>query len=76
MQLDNLLALRRSAFVATTDSDHELLVHPNLARRIQLSGTTERDRQSEAQTGLVHHSDRRIQGQFNRWLQHLPEYNF
>ena len=38
MRLDNLLALRRSAFVATTDSDHELLVHLNLARRIQLSG--------------------------------------
>jgi putative transposase len=38
MRLDNLLALRRSAFVATTDSDHELLVHLNLARRMQLSG--------------------------------------
>jgi transposase InsO family protein len=37
MRLDNLLALRRSAFVATTDSDHELLVHLNLARRMQLS---------------------------------------
>jgi putative transposase len=35
--LDNLLALRRSAFVATTDSDHELLVHLNLAGRMQLS---------------------------------------
>jgi putative transposase len=41
MRLDNLLALRRSAFVATTDSDHELLVHLNLARRIQLSGTNQ-----------------------------------
>ncbi len=38
MRLDNLLALRRSAFVATTDSDHELLMHLNLARRIQFSG--------------------------------------
>jgi putative transposase len=38
MRLDNLLALRRSAFVATTDSDHELLVHLNLAGRMQLSG--------------------------------------
>jgi putative transposase len=38
MRLDNLLALRRSAFVATTDSDHELLVHLNLAARMQLSG--------------------------------------
>jgi putative transposase len=38
MRMDNLLALRRSAFVATTDSDHELLVHLNLARRMQLSG--------------------------------------
>ena len=38
MRLDNLLALRRSAFVSTTDSDHELLVHLNLASRMQLSG--------------------------------------
>jgi transposase InsO family protein len=38
MRMDNLLALRRSAFVATTDSDHELLVHLNLANRMQLSG--------------------------------------
>jgi len=38
MRLDNLLALRRSGFVATTDSDHELLVHLNLAGRMQLSG--------------------------------------
>lgn len=38
MRLDNLLALRRSAFVATTDSDHELLVHLNLASRMQLNG--------------------------------------
>jgi transposase InsO family protein len=38
MRLDNLLALRRAAFVATTDSDHELLVYLNLASRMQLSG--------------------------------------
>ncbi len=38
MRLDNLLALRRSAFVTTTDSDHELLVHLNLASRMQLNG--------------------------------------
>ena len=38
MRLDNLLALRRSAFIYTTDSDHELLVHLNLAARMQLSG--------------------------------------
>jgi putative transposase len=38
MRMDNLLALRRSAFVATTDSDHELLVHLNLASRMQLNG--------------------------------------
>jgi putative transposase len=41
MRLDNLLALRRSAFVATTDSDHELLVHLNLAGRMQLSGVNQ-----------------------------------
>jgi transposase InsO family protein len=38
MRLDNLLALRRSAFVVTTNSDHELLVHLNLANRMQLGG--------------------------------------
>ena len=27
-------------------------------------------------TGLLFHSDRGSQGQFNRWLEHLPEYNF
>ena len=38
MRMDNLLALRRAAFVATTDSDHEFHVHLNLASRMQLSG--------------------------------------
>jgi transposase InsO family protein len=41
MRMDNLLALRRSAFVATTDSDHELLVHLNLASRMQLNGVNQ-----------------------------------
>ena len=36
MRLDNLLSMRRSAFVSTTDSDHELEVHVNLASRMQL----------------------------------------
>src|SRR6185312_5968263 len=31
MRMDNLLALRRAAFVATTDSNHEFQVHLNLA---------------------------------------------
>jgi transposase InsO family protein len=38
MSLDNLLALRRSAFISTTDSDHDFEVHVNLACRMQLSG--------------------------------------
>ena len=38
MRLDNLLSIRRSAFVTTTDSDHEFEVHLNLASRMQLSG--------------------------------------
>jgi putative transposase len=37
MRMDNLLALRRAAFVGTTDSDHEFQVHLNLASRMQLS---------------------------------------
>jgi putative transposase len=37
MRLDNLLALKRSGFVSTTDSDHEFEVYLNLASRMQLS---------------------------------------
>ena len=35
---DNLLAVRRREFVATTDSDHRFPVHLNLARRMELTG--------------------------------------
>ena len=38
MRADNLLCLRRRAFVRTTDSDHQLRVYPNLARDLRLSG--------------------------------------
>src|SRR3954451_13141471 len=41
MRLDNLLSLRRSAFVSTTDSDHDFEVHVNLASRMQLSGVNQ-----------------------------------
>jgi len=34
---DNLLCLRRRAFVATTDSKHKLTVYPNLARDLVLT---------------------------------------
>jgi putative transposase len=34
MRLDNLLSLRRSAFVSTTNSDHDFEVHVNLASRM------------------------------------------
>jgi transposase InsO family protein len=34
---DNLLCLRRRAFVRTTDSNHSLTVYPNLARGLALS---------------------------------------
>jgi putative transposase len=34
---DNLLCLRRQAFVRTTDSNHKLTVYPNLARGLELS---------------------------------------
>jgi putative transposase len=120
MRLDNLLSLRRSAFVSTTNSDHEFEVHVNLANCMQLSGINQLwladitfirlqqefvylavlldafsrkvvgwalDRSLAAQLavnalqqaianrrpapGLVHHSDRGIQGGFNRWRQHL-----
>jgi len=38
MQEDNLLCLRRQKFVFTTDSNHELPIYPNLARRLTLTG--------------------------------------
>jgi len=37
LRLDNLLCLRRQAFVHTTDSNHTLPVYPNLARGLVLS---------------------------------------
>jgi putative transposase len=38
MHADNLLCLRKRAFMRTTDSDHELRVYPNLARELKVSG--------------------------------------
>jgi transposase InsO family protein len=38
MREDNLLAVQPKAFVATTNSQHELKVHLNLARRLTLTG--------------------------------------
>ncbi len=38
MRADNLLCLRKRAFVRTTDSDHELRIYPNLAREMKVSG--------------------------------------
>jgi transposase InsO family protein len=37
LRQDNLLCLRRRAFVATTDSKHKLTVYPNLARDLALT---------------------------------------
>lgn len=37
LRADNLLCLRRRAFVATTDSQHQLTVYPNLARALVLT---------------------------------------
>jgi transposase InsO family protein len=37
MREDNLLCLRRRAFVRTTDSDHKLPVYPNLAKDVKLN---------------------------------------
>ena len=38
MRQDNLLCLRRRAFVRTTDSQHQLPVYPNLARALKVNG--------------------------------------
>jgi transposase InsO family protein len=38
MREDNLLAVQPKSFVTTTDSDHELEVYLNLARRMKLTG--------------------------------------
>ena len=37
MRQDNLLCLRRKAFVRTTDSQHQLPVYPNLARELKVN---------------------------------------
>jgi transposase InsO family protein len=41
MRADNLLCLRRKAFVATTDSRHHLPVYPNLARELAPDGVNQ-----------------------------------
>ncbi len=41
MQQDNLLAVQRRSFVATTDPDHEFEVYLNLATRMKLSGVNQ-----------------------------------
>jgi hypothetical protein len=38
MREDNLLAVQPRQFMVTTDSDHELEVYLNLARRMKLTG--------------------------------------
>jgi len=38
---DNLLAVRKRRFVVTTDSDHDLLVYPNLAANLICSGVNQ-----------------------------------
>jgi putative transposase len=38
MREDNLLCLRRRAFVRTTNSDHKLPVYPNLAKDLKMNG--------------------------------------
>jgi putative transposase len=38
MREDNLLAVQPRQFVVTTDSEHELQVHLNLARRMKVTG--------------------------------------
>lgn len=38
MREDNLLCLRKRKFAVTTDSDHNLRVYPNLARKMTLTG--------------------------------------
>ena len=38
MREDNLLWVRKRKFIATTDSDHDRKVYPNLAREMPLSG--------------------------------------
>jgi putative transposase len=41
MREDNLLAVQPKAFVVTTDSDHDLEVHLNLASRMNLTGVNQ-----------------------------------
>lgn len=38
MREDNLLCLRKRAFIHTTDSEHDLKIYPNLAGKMQVDG--------------------------------------
>ena len=38
---DNLLAVRRRKFIVTTDSDHDFLIYPNLARNMVLTAVNQ-----------------------------------
>jgi putative transposase len=38
MREDNLLSLRRTKYVFTTDSRHDFPIYPNLAKRVSLTG--------------------------------------
>jgi putative transposase len=41
LRTDNLLAVRRRKFVATTDSNHRFRVHPNLAESMELTAVNQ-----------------------------------
>jgi len=41
LRSDNLLAIRKRKFVATTDSSHGYLVYPNLAQYVQVTATNQ-----------------------------------
>lgn len=41
LQTDNLLAVRKRKFIATTDSQHGFTIHPNLAQYVRVSATNQ-----------------------------------
>jgi len=70
MKEDNLLAVRRRKFVATTDSDHDFVVYPNLAEQLMVSDVNQlwvpsNAAQGEKQTTIKHKCCRRSDSPYN-----------
>ena len=51
-------------------------LEPHIRSELALTALTHALRDRPVPGGLIHHSDRGLQGEFNRWSQHPLQYNF